>query len=186
VQCVCQVGFFTYAKKYEMSFDGYPEGADGMQTFLLYLCVISAPLAGIGAFFVFLIMKQGAREQLMRMLTCQCDISLFVSAAPATTDGSSKMGKRKGTTESVGKVHDARASVKSDYRDERDSDAKDAELNDWHRLSTMEEEDLEREIMLWEENMNNLPRGSLHIKNVPKNMSHVDIRESKNPVHDRI
>jgi len=156
VQCVCQVGFFTYAKKYNMSFDGYPENGDSMQTFWLYMCVVTAPLAGMGAFLVFIFMKEGAKGQFLRMLSCQC-----ATAFPASRPSDDPQSGTRG----VGMTINPRVS-------------------ELQRLSAMEEEDLEMEIMLWEQHHSHINDEVLEGSTQNRCTPRTEIE--RNPIHDDI
>ncbi len=76
IQVVCRLGASPYNLIYKSSLDAYPEGAGGMQTFLLFVFVIFTPLAGMGAFLLFLYMQNGAKKELCRLLWCDCQVHL--------------------------------------------------------------------------------------------------------------
>ena len=76
IQVVCRLGPAPYNYIYKSNFVTYPEDAGATQTFLLFVFVIFTPLAGMGAFLLFLYMQNGAKQELCRLLRCDCQVHL--------------------------------------------------------------------------------------------------------------
>ena len=67
VQVVCRLGVTPYGMVFG-TIATYPESAGPTQTACLFLYVICTPLAGLGAFIVFLFMQRGAVKHLKDMV----------------------------------------------------------------------------------------------------------------------
>jgi hypothetical protein len=78
IQAVSRLGVASYDFTYKGSIDNFPESAGLTQRFNMYLVVLLTPLAGIGAFLVFLYTQRGAIKELKRLLLCNCTIQTNV------------------------------------------------------------------------------------------------------------
>ena len=154
IQVVCRLGATPYNLTYQSTIDSYPEGAGGMQTFLLFFAILLAPLAGGGAFLVFLTMQSGAWKNLKLLLCCRSPgVSEPAQHGRWNVDGGSSPAGNKSRLSNVsgqsgftldpipaalGPPGLGSVSATSQQSGCLDQDR----ASDWTRLSVMDEEDL--------------------------------------------
>jgi hypothetical protein len=92
IQAVSRIGVASYAFIYKGNIDNIPENAGLTQLFHMYLVVLLTPLAGIGAFLVFLYTQRRAKQELKRLLLCNCTIQ--ANALPRASELGEKLHQR--------------------------------------------------------------------------------------------
>ena len=98
IQVVSRLGVAPYNFAYGESIDNFPESAGPTQRFLLFLNVLLTPLAGIGAFLVFLYTQRGAIQELKRLLLCHCTIQAQPLNKELSTQKSTLKNKSRTTS----------------------------------------------------------------------------------------
>ncbi len=100
VQVLSRLGQAPYVLIYQSA----KAGTSGSALFWFYVYVISAPMAGIGDFLIFLLMQNGAKENLYKMLRCECGVrSKLLERGGHSVSGERWNDAENGRSESVGK-----------------------------------------------------------------------------------